>query len=427
MASAGRRRGGLFGAEYRARIERELAEVGRKLAPVGDFMVRHVAPAALPELRVGMIAAEQAERLASNVRSQSQNPQPRRPPKGAKGISPAGPAKGIGTEVLQAGAPLIERLNPLSAAVSPFARVAQYALAPEPQQGPSRSRAQRFLEGLAFEAADGVGEVAGLARGAWHTAEGLGETAKFASRLQNPSLDLLTGRETAAEQLLRLGRDGIVGAVDYGARVAANPSKLLEDIEAQAHRQALRLNPAAAPPAETFGGELARRFDVGMNQGELLWDVGTLAAGGAAVKGASKFGTPIKALTKADYEAMGYAPRIAALFAKPAKGRGHHFIPRRVTKALPWLAKLTDGPPFILKELGATVGQERFKHYSVDPRYHGGTLQRKGGLVTWSGKDLGWKKHGLAGRIWYGSPRPLKVIVGGVLGTGTAADEIAAD
>lgn len=79
MASAGRRRGGLFGAEYRARLERELADVGRRLAPVGDFVIRHVAPAVAPGLRAGMMAAEQAERLASNARARPQNPQPRSP------------------------------------------------------------------------------------------------------------------------------------------------------------------------------------------------------------------------------------------------------------------------------------------------------------------------------------------------------------
>lgn len=426
MAKAGRRNGGLFGGQFRARISQEIEEARRGLAPVGDFMLRHVAPAVLPGGGAISMVVDQAARRAPRSPADPIKPQPKSPPKGARGGTSASPARAA-SEILQAGAPLLERLNPLSTAVMPLARAADYALAPEPQRGPPRSRAQRFLEGLVLEAADGVGEAAGLARGAWHTVEGLGETAKFVNRLQTPMLDLMTGRETATEQLLRVGRDGIAGAVSYGARVAQDPNKLLADIGAQAHRQAVRLNPAAAPQAATFGGELARRFDVGMNQGELLWDVGTLAAGGAAVKGASKFGTPIKALTKADYEAMQYPPRVAALFARPATGRGHHFVPRRVTKTLPWLAKLTDGPPFILKELGATVGQERFRHYSVDPFYHGGTLQRKGGLVTWSGKNLGWKKHGLAGRIWHGSPRPLKVIVGGVLGTGTAAEEIADD
>jgi hypothetical protein len=32
----------------------------------------------------------------------------------------------------------------------------------------------------------------------------------------------------------------------------------------------------------------------------------------------------------------------------------------------------------------------------------------------WSGKRLGLKEYGLAGRIWHGSPPPLKARLGGL-------------
>ena len=42
-----------------------------------------------------------------------------------------------------------------------------------------------------------------------------------------------------------------------------------------------------------------------------------------------------------------------------------------------------------------------------------------------SGKNLGLKRYGLPGRIWYGSPAPLKARVGGLgASTGAAAHSI---
>jgi hypothetical protein len=39
-------------------------------------------------------------------------------------------------------------------------------------------------------------------------------------------------------------------------------------------------------------------------------------------------------------------------------------------------------------------------------------------MKNWSGKSLGLEEYGGAQRLWYGSPRPLKVAVGGTAAAG---------
>lgn len=62
-------------------------------------------------------------------------------------------------------------------------------------------------------------------------------------------------------------------------------------------------------------------------------------------------------------------------------------------------------------------GQEtvaRARHFRIDPDFKGTTLPARVGGERWKGKALGFEKYGLPGRIWFGSPAPLKARVGGL-------------
>ena len=140
-----------------------------------------------------------------------------------------------------------------------------------------------------------------------------------------------------------------------------------------------------------------------------------------------------KAPTAETYIARGYDEDLAANFAQPyVRGMGHHFIPRDFVlpdrvMGVPLPRQLV-GQPLprwysesefnVLKPRGLTKGEMAELHYRVDPRYHGNGR----GKTRWSGEDLGWEKYGLAGRLWHGSPGPLKdaVWMAGALPTSLA-------
>ena len=67
----------------------------------------------------------------------------------------------------------------------------------------------------------------------------------------------------------------------------------------------------ASPSAKTLAGEVRRNVDIGMNQGEALFDVGSLAYGGAELKGLTGFGKAAEAQGAAKYLARGVPPKIA--------------------------------------------------------------------------------------------------------------------
>lgn len=111
------------------------------------------------------------------------------------------------------------------------------------------------------------------------------------------------------------------------------------------------------------------------------------------------------------YAAWGFSPKAAAHLAEPypERGMGHHFVPRRM--GLP--KNYSDSVFNVLKPEVISRGDFYELHYKVDPRYSGGSVKGE----TWNGGALGLKKYGLAGRVWHGSPPPLKARVGG-LGAG---------
>jgi len=65
------------------------------------------------------------------------------------------------------------------------------------------------------------------------------------------------------------------------------------------------------------------------------------------------------------------------------------------------------------------------RHFNVDPFYYGGKIPAEFGGGRWSGRDLGWEKYDQLGRLWYGSPAPLKIVAGaGVAGAGAGVDQV---
>lgn len=131
----------------------------------------------------------------------------------------------------------------------------------------------------------------------------------------------------------------------------------------------------------------------------------------------------------AKYLARGYPAGLSDYFATPYAGRGHHSLPMR-TELPPSLGGgpapswISDSPFFLLKPRDISTGDFFQRHYEVDPSYHGGKIRKEFGGGAWSGKDLGWKKRGPVGRLWYGSPTPLKATAGaGVVGVGAAVDK----
>lgn len=276
--------------------------------------------------------------------------------------------------------------------------------------GTLRRAAQNPVVGsAAIDAARGAGNAAGVVRGGVHAVQGLVDGATFVGRLVDPLDSLKSAPGESA--ILQLGRGAMNAGqmgVDYIRKGVADPQSVVTDLTQTAKQWRRELDPSATPMAPTFGGELRRNFDIGQNQGELAVDVGLLWYGGPAAKAVKGLGRVSNVGNVAKYGAQGYSPRAAAHLARlyPSRGMGHHFIPRRAD--LP--ESYSDSVFNVLKPEGVSRGDFYEIHYKVDPEYHGGKVVGREG---WSGKKLGLKKYGLAGRLWHGSPPPLKARVGG--------------
>lgn len=263
----------------------------------------------------------------------------------------------------------------------------------------------------------------GVARGAWHLAEGLGGGLAFASRLFDPYDAEYSPRGQAAwDTVANAGQ----GALRYVDQVRRDPSVAAKDLRGLAGGAMTKLVPGATRPAATFGGELRRNFNFGLDQGEALFDVASLAYGGAELKGLAELGVFEKGGRAAKYIKRGYPEHISTYFAEPyEKGMGSHYWARK--KPLPEFLggglapkSILDSPLNVWKPIGVDKGAFFERHYAIDPQYHGGPLRGGGG---WSGKQLGWKRYGPVGRAFYGAPAPAKAMAGGGLaGIGALVD-----
>jgi len=119
--------------------------------------------------------------------------------------------------------------------------------------------------------------------------------------------------------------------------------------------------------------------------------------------------------------AQGFSPAAAAYLAEPypLSAMGHHFVPRR-TK-LPSMfgggpppRAYSDGPFNRLAPEGVTRGEFYERHFRVDPEFDGAGLPKRFKGESWSGHRLGLERYGEPGRLWHGSPAPLKARIGGL-------------
>ena len=266
----------------------------------------------------------------------------------------------------------------------------------------------------------------GVARGAYRLARDAVDGMVFGARLLNPIDPFIHPEgEAAWDDVLRVAGAGAGLAKDIVSDPSAAASGFTKGLRSRIDDLAVKTLPEASPVADTFRGEIDRQIGIGLNQGELIFDLGSLLAGGAALKGLSGAGKAARGLkTVEHYVARGVPPSTAAYFVQPYTGMGHHYLPRRTR--LPGLLgggpippAISDSPFFLLKPEGIQMGDMYELHYRVDPHFNGGRVpQRFGNVRGWSGKALGWEKEDALGRIWYGAPDPLKMTAGGTLGTG---------
>lgn len=315
-------------------------------------------------------------------------------------------------EVLRHGGKLLqEKADRAGAAVENVARQTK-SVADDALRRAGQNPIVRFA---AVQTATGVGNVAGVVRGGVHAVEGLANGAVFAGRLLNPFDRLMSSQgESAAEQLERATSKAAQTTVNYVKKGVADPRSVVEDVRDVGHQWNRDLNPAATPVAPTLKEELRRNFDIGQNQGELLFDAGSVVVGGPAAKAIKGLSRAANVGNEAKYLAQGFSPRAAAHLAEPypTSNMGHHFISRdtKLSGGGSVPRSYSDGPFNKLAPPGISRGDFYELHYQVDPRFHGTGVKGE----SWSGRNLGLAKHGPIGRLWHGSPAPLKARVGGL-------------
>ena len=268
------------------------------------------------------------------------------------------------------------------------------------------------LRSVAVGGAGSAGALAGVARGGVHAVEGAADVAMFLGRLGNPYDRYLSPPgQSAQDQLAKAGRE----TANYIREAVGNPQTVVEDLKTNARRMRIDLDPSATPAAPTFAGELQRSFEIGQNQGELAFNIGAAAMAGPASKAVKGFPRDSNVGNVEKYIAQGFSPKAAAHLATPypRQAMGHHYIGRRF--GLP--ETYSDGVFNVLKPEEISRGDFYELHYKVDPMYYGGPVIRGEG---WSGKKLDLERYGLVGRVWHGSPPPLKARVGGLGATSGA-------
>lgn len=319
-------------------------------------------------------------------------------------------------EVMRHGAKLLQEKAHRAAATASNATQQFRRLADEAARRASRDPTVRFF---AADAVRKAGNAAGVVRGGVHAVQGLAEGAAFVGRVVNPLDPLLSPRgESAAQQLVQGGANAARGAVDYVTKGIADPKRVVRDFDEMGQQWRRALDPTATPAAPTFEGDLRRNLDIGQNQGELAFDVGSLVVGGPAAKAVKGLPRVSNVGNVERYAAQGFSPRAAAHLAEPypLSNMGSHFVPRD-TKLPEFLGggplpkSYIDSAFNVLKPEGISRGDFYEIHYKVDPRFHGtGVIPGE----PWRGSALGLNKYGPAGRVWHGSPPALKARVGGL-------------
>lgn len=317
-------------------------------------------------------------------------------------------------EVMRLGAQLVEEgERRVNEAVSGTVRRVRN----QTEQLKRRVNESPAAKSVATKTARGAGNVVGIANGATHAIQGMAEGAIFAGRLANPIARFTSPGRSATDQLGQVVVNVGTTTADYVKKAIADPGAVGRDINRQADQWLRELDPSATQPASTLEGELQRNFEIGRNQGEFAFDVGSLLFGGPAattMKGVSR-GANLG--NSAKYLAQGFSPKAAAHLAAPypKSNMGSHFIPRR-TRLPEFLGggplpqSYMDGPFNKLLPPDISRGDFYELHYEVDPRFYGTSVLGE----RWSGRDLELTRHGSLGQLWYGSPAPLKARIGGL-------------
>jgi hypothetical protein len=119
-----------------------------------------------------------------------------------------------------------------------------------------------------------------------------------------------------------------------------------------------------------------------------------------------------------------FDPLPEAYLAGPYRGAGHHFYrragyklfdfpPFNIKKVFKLPTILSESPFNLMKPNGISIGEFYRRHFLADPSFYSANLPQRVGGGQWVGRRLGLVKPGVPGMLWYGSPRPLKILVGG--------------
>jgi hypothetical protein len=269
------------------------------------------------------------------------------------------------------------------------------------------------VKAAAGSMADTAGEMVGLALGGAHLAQGAVGAMQFAENLIDPTYGLRHGGQPPWLPLAQTADS----AVHQGWAAARHP---IRSIKAGASRANVALNPFATPVAPTVTDEMRRRFNIGKNQGEVVFDAVT-----AGLSPESMAGPVLSAEEQvAQRMAQGMSARMAQNLAEPYVGMGHHYFPQRGVLGIKLPKMLSDSPFNVLKPRGISRGDMHELHYQVDPKFHGARLPDRVGQ-HWSGKKLGLKKDHPLVQVVRGAPTALKRTVGGTTGGVAGAANVA--
>ena len=107
------------------------------------------------------------------------------------------------------------------------------------------------------------------------------------------------------------------------------------------------------------------------------------------------------------YVAKGYTREVAEALAKPYKGMGEHFLPRRALRAVGIPERALDSPFTVLMPRGISYGEMFELHFGVDSHFYGASFGLRSQL-RWSGLKVGAERFGALGSAWYGTPIAVK-------------------
>ena len=245
--------------------------------------------------------------------------------------------------------------------------------------------------GLAYVEGYGSGVVPGVDRGALHAAQGFGDAARLSVRMANPVQRILG--HSALEPLAPIAL-GFLGDL---ADAAHDPRKAWQNLKFTARQASEAAVPFLAPLPSTAEAARQQGRRVGMNDGEIGFNVATIPLGGKVAEGLEGAALKRSALDAAGYERQGIPPNIARYFAEPYPddGMGSHWFSRNTkifgAKLPPWLI---DSRYNVWKPAGARRGQVYEGHFLNDFHYRGGPLpDARGKGSGWSGKKLGWQMN----------------------------------